>query len=106
MTNTPPVSPEQWRLAFEAEQSLHNDLLLAQIAARTNGIKNLTEAVILLNDHGFAVLTRCSSESRPAVFFLHQSGASLDVEGSSPTAIISGILAITTAQPADSEEAA
>jgi hypothetical protein len=105
MTNTPPVSPEQWQLAFEAEQSLHNDLRLAQLAARENGIKNLTEAITLLNDHGFAVLTR-SGKSHPTVFFLHQSGASLDSEGDSPATIISGILAITTAQPADPEEAA
>jgi len=105
MTNTPPVSPEQWQLAFHAEQFFHNDLRVAQIAACKKGIKNLTEAVHLLHKFRFAVVAR-QSDGVAVVDLLHAGGASLEFEGSSPSTIISGILAITTAQPADPEEAA
>ena len=104
MTNTPPVSPEQWQLAFAAEKLLFEDLRLAQIAARNYGTKNLTHAVDLLHEFRFAVVAR-QSDGVAVVDLLHAGGGSLEVKGESPATIISGILAITTAQPANSEEA-
>jgi len=105
MTNTPSVSPEQWQLAFDADRNLHCDLLFAQVAARDSGIKTLPKAIEQLNTCGFAVVAR-QSDGVAVVDLLHAGGASLEFKGSSPTTIISGILAITTAQPANSEEAA
>jgi len=105
MTNTPPVSPEQWQLAFEAEKLLFEDLRLAQIAARNWGTNNLTDAVDLLHKFRFAVVAK-QSDGVAVVDLLHAGGASLEVEGESITTMISGILAITTVQTADPEEAA